>query len=456
MAYNACKAYGVFPVPNLSIAQFHLVGWLLLTTILLACHPGLAPRFFLFASLVLYFMYFGQLFCESKHGGHGSVLMPSVFLLLALSGGPRSTPWSLVFIKIFLGIIYFAGAVSKLAVSQVFGQTWSGSTMQAYVMDAMWTRPHRLGLVRAFQRFCVSRWYVCTFLALSGLVFELGFLPLYLFGGHLGASAAALIAYSFHLGVDVLQGLDFKPFWCPVFWVFLPDLQAVLMGIPGEPWTAVVSQGYEEETFRWMASALYLLIQVVVSIGFFDIRGWECLPFTCCPMFAVPRNMFGDEVRGGVMTEFDLRDGGFMDMSYNFTPWHTDMPLSEENLRQLQGRMMVWTSTVHLHPLIHHIITEDAHGKELLLASNFEMAPDFRAKITEYAQYLADCRPEDWMDSQKVFEAIILQEQCRSMFTVDSQEARLLQVSKEEFPRVEEQSPVLLLLSCLGLYTPKV
>ena len=32
---------------------------------------------------------------RSKHGGHGALLLPSILLLLALSGGPRGTPWSL-------------------------------------------------------------------------------------------------------------------------------------------------------------------------------------------------------------------------------------------------------------------------------------------------------------------------------------------------------------------------
>ena len=69
---------------------------------------------------------------------------------------------------------------------------------------------------------------------------------------------AGAVAFSFHLGVDLLQverssftsfgccvmpprehqplqpeGLDFKPFWCPVFWVFLPDVQALWHGQAG-------------------------------------------------------------------------------------------------------------------------------------------------------------------------------------------------------------------------------
>ena len=115
----------------------------------------------------------------------------------------------------------------------------------------------------------------------SGLAFEFAWLPMVMFGGRLGSVLtlaaiqshlisfcqsewarlskqsplcaevlAGAIAFSFHLGVDLLQapcfkpegsrvqyrmssaictaeGLDFKPFWCPVFWVFLPDVQAL-------------------------------------------------------------------------------------------------------------------------------------------------------------------------------------------------------------------------------------
>ena len=174
-----------------------------------------------------------------------------------------SNPFAEVFIKLFLGVIYFAGAVSKVVVAAIFGRPWLGSTMQAYVMDAMWSRPHSSFLVRALQRFLLQRWYLCTILAVcgtqdgfkpaavsrrtwpnqkdnkkyllkqrSGLAFEFAWLPMVMFGGRLGSvpwlrpfhggakrSAtfggknpcrstevlAGAIAFSFHLGVDLLQ-----------------------------------------------------------------------------------------------------------------------------------------------------------------------------------------------------------------------------------------------------------
>lgn len=62
LGYNACKAYGIFPIGHLPESHFQMVGWLLVVSLLLACHSHLAPRFFLFASFGLYFLYFGQLF----------------------------------------------------------------------------------------------------------------------------------------------------------------------------------------------------------------------------------------------------------------------------------------------------------------------------------------------------------------------------------------------------------
>jgi len=422
LAYNACKAYGFIPVPCLSVEGFHAVALALLGTLLLSTFSGLAPRFFLFASFALYFLYFGQLFCESKHGGHGSLLMPSVFFFLALSGGPQSTPWSMVFIKIFVGVVYFAGAISKLVVAAFFGKAWAGSTMQAYLIDGMWSRPHPWSCARALQKFLVTRWWACTVLALSGLVFELTFLPLYLFGGHYGSGCAALIALSFHLGVDLLQGLDFKPFWCPIFWAFLPEIQAILFGrspAPEESWSAVMARGFDEEPCRWILSAAYLAFQVVASLGMFDVTGRESLPMTCCPMFAVPRNMFGSELRAGMMTDADLRRGGHIDIAYNYSPFHREMPLTEELLRRLPQRVLFFMSSKHTHPLLDKFLDTAHRQQEFTLVANFEVSAELKCRIGRLVAMLEVAADDDWMDAAAVTEVIDIQDECRCLFAAD-------------------------------------
>jgi len=422
LSYTGCKAYGVIPIPKLPVQGLQVVFGLLVGSLLLACNTTLAPRFFLFASLGLYFLYFGQLWCESKHGGHGSLLMPSVIMLLVLSGGPQSTPTTLIFIKVFLGLVYFAGAVTKLVVAGFFNQRWCGSTMQAYVFDAMWSRPHHWPIVRKLQRFMLSHWWICSGMAVSGLLFEFAFLPAVLLGGPLANVLAAAVALGFHFGVDLLQGLDFFPFWCPVFWVFLPDLQALLTGhehpySAEDAWTSILARGFEEEPCRWLMSATYVAIQVLVALRFQDVReGMESLPFTCCPMFSAPRNLFGDELRGGCITDLDLRNGGHVDFAYNFFPWQADLPLSEKQLREMPGRVLMWMSTLHCHPLVADRMQPDALGKELLVAANFDVSDALRETLTELVRTLQGSDPADWSSTGKMLEVLDLQQRCHTIF----------------------------------------
>jgi hypothetical protein len=250
-------------------------------------------------------------------------------------------------------------------------------------------------------------------------VFELGFLPLVLFGGQLGSVVAAAVALSFHWGVNLLQGLDFMPFWCPVFWAFLPDLQGLISGrptAPDETWYATMAQGFEEEPCRWMLSAAYLLMQVIVSLRFQDLRDMEVLPFTCCPMFSVPRNLFGDEMRGGLLTDADLRGGGHIDAMYNFWPWLSELPMSEEDMHEMPERILCWMSTKHCHPLIENRVNQEHLGKELLLCANFEVPSELRFKMQELVRTLQGSSPNDWSDPVKVAQVLDLQEQCHALF----------------------------------------
>merc|ERR1712176_1612308 len=134
----------------------------------------------------------------------------------------------------------------------------------------------------------------------------------------------------------------------------------VLNGVPYEPtntWASLLRQGYQEEPFRVVCSVTYIFLQVIVAISFQDVKeGSDCLPLTCCPMFGLPRNYFGDELRGGILTDLDLRNSGHIDFAYNFYTWATDMPMTEADLKKLPGRALMWMSTKHCHPLLTRMI----------------------------------------------------------------------------------------------------
>ena len=82
-------------------------------------------------------------------------------------------------------------------------------------------------------------------------------------------------------------------------------------------WRPQISRCANHFRTHLLPGATYLLLQVVVAIRFMDCwEGMECLPLTCCPMFAVPRNLFDDELRAGVLPSAFLArtcdDAGFL------------------------------------------------------------------------------------------------------------------------------------------------
>merc|ERR1719487_2226435 len=405
--YGPCKLYGYISIQHLEPRTLWLAGVSLIATLLLACLDNFAPRFFLFLSAGLYFTYFSQLFCESKHGGHGSLIVPSVLILLALSGGPTSLPWSLVFIKIFIGVIYLAGGISKCLCSVMFNMKWGGATMQAYLFDATWSRPHPSETIQAIIEWLITNRWALSFAAVAGMIFEFGFLPLIIFGGPASHVLAALVAIGFHVGVDVLMGLDFLCFWCPVFWVFLPDLlELITPGSQPVQNTGMLVEGFRDEAWRVTFSSIYVGMQLIVALRFMDMReGKECLPFTCCPMFGVPRNLFLDGIKAGVSTEFSLRQSGYLDIAYNFFPWHANSALTDEDLRGMPGRVMMWIRTKRVPELVERFLEPRFIGHDLLISANFKVSKELEAKLQELVAHLDTECATDWMDSGKVSKA---------------------------------------------------
>merc|ERR1719487_2158366 len=405
--YGPCKLYGYISIQHLEPRTLWLAGVSLIATLLLACLDNFAPRFFLFLSAGLYFTYFSQLFCESKHGGHGSLIVPSVLILLALSGGPTSLPWSLVFIKIFIGVIYLAGGISKCVCSVMFKMKWGGATMQAYLFDATWSRPHPSEMIQGIIEWLITNRWAMSFAAVAGMIFEFGFLPLIIFGGPASHVLAALVAIGFHVGVDMLMGLDFLCFWCPVFWVFIPDLLELIN--PGSEQvqnTDMLVEGFRDEAWRVTFSSIYVGLQLLVALGLADMReGKECLPFTCCPMFGVPRNLFLDGIKAGVSTEFSLRQSGYLDIAYNFFPWHANSALTQEDLSIMPGRVMMWIRTKRVPELVARLLNPRFIGKDLLISANFKVSDELEAKLKALVTHLDSQCGDDWMDAGKVSKA---------------------------------------------------
>ena len=158
LGHHPVSPFSFVPTCKLTVNQFRFVGYLLACSLFLSCfhlHP-VVTRICLVLSFLLYFLYFTQLWCETKAGGHGSLTIPPVLLVLALSPDLSSlsttttttttttvvSVWPLRLIQIILCMQYCASGVCKLLASVAVKRWWcSGSVLQYYLYDAMWSRP---------------------------------------------------------------------------------------------------------------------------------------------------------------------------------------------------------------------------------------------------------------------------------------------------------------------------
>lgn len=411
--------YGLFSPPRLSASQFRLTGVVLICSLLAACTPA-APRVFLFIAYLLSLCYFPQLFAEVTCSGHSTILIPSLLFLLScapsLDQQVRSrSEWPLVLIRIYIASGYFSSGMCKLLCGARFHRYWGwGPTLQAYIYDGMWSRPTRSALVRWLQQQLLTRPWLATGLASGSVLFETGFilaptsdLLCVLFG---------LNGFAFHAGIVVLQGLDFFTFWSPALLVFL-------VGVPSsEPWTAVL-QGWAHETGFFLPAIIYTSMQVLSALTLRDFWLDDILPFSCCPMFMLPRNPFDEWPKWWTMTDAPLsgstREPGTMEPLY-WSPVSPVFSLPPEQAAKLPQRVVWFGATTRTPAELRKFVHPECLNQPFLLFSNFELSAALKAKLREV---VAECcsgssTGEPWRawDGRSMAHLLQLQDEALALF----------------------------------------
>mmetsp|Transcript_29529 Transcript_29529/g.84563 ORF Transcript_29529/g.84563 Transcript_29529/m.84563 type:complete len:531 (-) Transcript_29529:54-1646(-) len=439
LGYAAVRPYGLFEPPRLTVPQFHAAGAALVASLVLACFDCLAPRVFLWSAFCLYFMYFSQLFCESKAGGHSTVMIPTTLFMLALAQPGSDAVWPLEVLKIYLALAYCASGVCKLAGSVYFGKFWgNGPTLQCYVYEAMWTRPAKTAAVRWAQEFLLCSPYACTVFGCLSLVFEAGF-PAIFFTPHwctvaLGAGASL----SFHAGIELLMGLDFLSYWCPVLLAFAAKDTAALataattggsiievasaafdslLGPQGPGTLAALEQGLAAQPLALAAAAVYLLGQVVVSFTLRDILGEEKLPFSCCPMFFFPRNLFSATPKLFCLSGANWRKGGYLDCSwlYNqaFVP---PFELRQEDLSRLQFPIVTFGTLAPMPEDLSFRVKPEYRDQPFVMFSNADLGQDLELRLKDLMHELSNAEEADSWRQDKLLKVLAMQKECRALF----------------------------------------
>lgn len=180
---TACKFYGIFEAPKLTLAEMRGAGAVLVA--LMACIPcvvlckifghfaeqnGLVSEAAIAspvpyallalcyaAALLLYHLYLSQVYCEAHVGAHVTVLIPPTMILLALynvgclemtmNSEPERIHRGLqeldllfsFYLKVLLCTVYSMAGLSKLQESWKRGRSWmDGATLQTTLLEAIW------------------------------------------------------------------------------------------------------------------------------------------------------------------------------------------------------------------------------------------------------------------------------------------------------------------------------
>jgi hypothetical protein len=410
------KIYGVFWPPTLTAHQLRFVSLALISCLVASCAPVL-PRVFLFAAYVLSLCYFPQLFAEVTCSGHSTILIPSILFILACTPSldhevQSRSEWPLHLIRIYIASGYFSSGMCKVLCGLRFGRFWGKApTLQMYIYDSMWSRPAG-PLVRSLQRLLLQRMpWLLTLLATGSMAFEACFIlaPT----SDMLSVAFGLGGFGFHLGIKALQGLDFATFW-------LPALLAFVVGVPSrEPAYSSVLSGWENEAAFFVPAAIYTFLQVLTALTLRDFWLEDVLPFSCCPMFMLPRNPFDEWPKWWTMTDAPLngstRRAGAMEPLY-WSPCSPVFDMPDAEASKLPQRVVWFGSTQQIPKEVLKFIKPECRDLPFLLQSNFEISTELKELLRRVVHECTAGEPKHAWESERMGRLLDLQDQCLRAF----------------------------------------
>jgi len=416
------KLYGLFSPPRLSGEQLRITGLALIFCLVASCVPVL-PRVFLVLAMLLSLCDFPQMFDETSCSGHSTILIPSLLFILSCSSSldhevQSQSEWPLVLIRIYISSGYFSSGMCKLLCGLRFNRYWGkGPTLQMYIFDSMWSRPAG-PRVRALQRFLLTSPRLLTVLATCSVLFEVSFV--------LAPTSdrmcvlCGLNGLVFHAAIALLQGLDFVTFWSPA-------LLAFLVGVPSrEPWTAIFT-GLESEPTFFLPAALYTVLQVLTALTLRDFWLEDILPFSCCPMFMLPRNPFDEWPKFWTMSEAPIngttRKPGAMEPLY-WSPVSPVFEMSLDEARKLPQRVVWFGVTQHIPAEVSRFIKPECQNKPFLLEANFEISAELKSLLTQAVALSRDGEPSHAWDAARMRRLLDVQDECVRTFYAEVGEAR--------------------------------
>lgn len=258
------------------------------------------------------------------------------------------------------------------------------------------------------QSWLITRPRLCGLLASSAMVLEILFVlapasdNVCIFVGVNGLL--------FHACIWVLQGLDFVSYWAPC-------LLAYLVGVPAsEP----SYDGLDRESGFFVPALIYTALQVVTAVTLRDFWLDDILPFSCFPMFMLPRNIYDDWPKAWTMSDSPVngrgtRCAGAMEPLY-WSPASPVFFMSEDEARNLPQKVVWFGSTKGAPPEFHKFISPQHLDQPFILFSNFALPRELSDVLRDVVAEVNCGRPDYGWDSARLTKLLELQYRCLELF----------------------------------------
>ena len=187
----------------------------------------------------------------------------------------------------------------------------------------------------------------------------------------------------------------------------------------------------EDEKGFFLPALIYTALQVLTAISLRDFWLEDILPFSCCPMFMLPRNPFDEWPKWWTMCDSPIsgsnRTVGAMEPLY----WSPASPIFElplEEARKLPQKVLWFGSTQNCPNELRKFVRPECQNLPFVLFANFDVEPKLieilRAVVTETSSGDPAGEPSRAWDRSSMEKILAMQDEGLRLFEANVAAAR--------------------------------
>ena len=161
------------------------------------------------------------------------------------------------------------------------------------------------------------------------------------------------------------------------------------------------------------------MLQILTALTLRDFWLEDILPFSCCPMFMLPRNPFDEWPKWWTMTDAPIngstRVSGAMEPLY-WSPASPIFKMTEAEAKKLPQRVVWFGCTEHIPTEVLKFIEPEIQNMPFVFMSNFEVDGELKELLRRMVEMVNESTPEDAWDGRKMAQLLDLHEECLAAF----------------------------------------